>query len=207
MLLFSSGCHKKFDGVQHVEILYHPIQQMIVVRESSQCVATSTQWIDAAGVPITRMASKEFSEAVYENMCWKKEYSYRFRGITKERNGIKIMIFYLDEPQILLNARQKEKLISSGYNFNNSTAYIPYHEDPDDDNESEYLAAEYGYPEEWNHSIGMSYEMRTKRDSLISSLTDGDILTSSKIVDNPMIGHIPSRQELQDELNQLMMSM
>ena len=139
-LLLNSSCHKKLDGTQYVEILYHPIQQMIVVRESSNGVATSTKWVDDAGIPITKMASREFSEAVYENMCWKKEYSYRFRGITKERNGNRIMIFYLDEPQIMLSAKQKQRLISDGYSFNSSTAYIPYHENPEDDNESVFVS-------------------------------------------------------------------
>ena len=53
----------------------------------------------------------------------------------------------------------------------------------------------------------MSYELRAKRDSLISRLTDTDIHMNGMVVENPVIGHIPRRDELQEEFEQLLQSM
>ena len=204
-LLLNAACHKRFADVKHIEMLYHPILQTIVIRESSPANPVAIPWVLEDGTPVTKLMSRAFSQAVYENMCWKKDYAFRFRGITKERNGARIMLFYLDEPQILLSQKQKQKLVSDGCDPCQRVAYIPYRESPEC--EETAVAAAYGYPEEWNHSIGMSYELRAKRDSLISRLTDTDIHMNGMVVENPVIGHIPRRDELQEEFEQLLQSM
>ena len=49
--------------------------------------------------------------------------------------------------------------------------------------------------------------MRKKRDGLIDLLTEADIAEAGVVVDNPMIGKLPTREEVEDELEQLLMSM
>ena len=153
------------------------------------------------------MPAKEFCKAVYDNMCWKKNYKFRFRGITKERDGAKIMFFFLDEPQILLGTKQKQQLEAENIDMSGPTAYIPYKEEPGNDTVIDFEGATYGYPEEWNHNIGMNYELRARREAAISSITAKDILEKGVYKENPLIGHISTKEEIQEELEELLMSM
>lgn len=205
-IVFNKACHKRIDA-QYIEMYYHPILQAIIIRESNGDSECAIAWEKEDGSVIKSMPSKAFSRALYENMCWKKDYNFRFRGITKERNGVRIMFFFLDEPQIILGKKQKEELEADRDNLSAGTAYIPYKEEPEENAESKVTGAVFGYPEEWNHSIGMSYELRCKRDYAIGKITDQDILKEGMAIENPLIGHIPTKQEIEEELEQLLVSM
>lgn len=64
------------------------------------------------------------------------------------------------------------------------------------------------YPSEWKKErIGVSYAIRSRRDALVNAIQEADILESGIMVTNPMIGVIPSMEEIQEELDQLLMSM
>ena len=64
------------------------------------------------------------------------------------------------------------------------------------------------YPEEWmKRRIGINYFIREQRDSMINAITEEDIEETGVVVENPVIGHIPSRQEIVNELEELLMTM
>lgn len=56
---------------------------------------------------VSFISSRAFSTAIYESLHWKKEFSFKFRGITKERGMSKILVFSLDEPQIIVGKKYK----------------------------------------------------------------------------------------------------
>lgn len=47
----------------------------------------------------------------------------------------------------------------------------------------------------------------SKRDKMMDMVTRMDILTSGTVVDNPVIGKLPGRDEVLKELDELLMSM
>ena len=53
----------------------------------------------------------------------------------------------------------------------------------------------------------MNLECRLYRHKWVQSITAGDVMESGQVVENPMIGAIPSRNEVQRELDDLLMSM
>ena len=61
-----------------------------------------------SGTLSSGIAAKAFCEAVYEEQDWIDNYSFRFRGITRERGEHKLMIFFLDEPQIVASKATKK---------------------------------------------------------------------------------------------------
>ena len=206
-ICFNKACHDRFDGCKAIEIYYHPILQAIIIRECDAGLSTAVLWEKEDGTLIKTMPSRVFSKAVYENLCWKEEYKFRFRGITKERDGVKIMFFFLDEPQILPGKKQTQNMDLSEEEVEAGAVYIPYKVEPEKDEIADLTGALYGYPEEWNHSIGMSYELRSKREAAISRITARDILMNGVVRDNPLIGHIPTRVEIEEELEELLLSM
>ena len=63
-------------------------------------------------------------------------------------------------------------------------------------------------PEEWmKRRIGINYFIREQRDSMINAITEEDIEETGVVVENPVIGHIPSRQEIVNELEEPLMTM
>lgn len=46
-----------------------------------------------------------------------------------------------------------------------------------------------------------------QRDNVINRITEKDILQKGVLVENPMIGHIPSKDEIRSELEELLMTM
>lgn len=195
---FNKACLNKLGLDTHMEVLYHPVLQAIVLRtcEEDAINAISVErLIKKNKVPSFPAAA--FSAAVYEKMNWLSEYDFRFRGIYRERDGIRAIVFYLDEPQILVGKHAKELAEKYPTNETGMTCYIPYKDQP-----------QIAYPEEWQKRlIGISYELRKRRDRLVDTITASDIARASTIVENPLIGKTPSRQEILDEIDELLISM
>lgn len=55
--------------------------------------------------------------------------------------------------------------------------------------------------------MAISYEIKQKRDRVIDGLSAADIRNRGTMVINPFIGVIPSRAELEDELEDLYMAL
>ena len=204
---FNKACHTRLDDCEYIEIYYHPILQTLVIRKSDNSSPTAIAWKQNEKI-VKTMPAKTFCKAVYDNMCWKNDYGFRMRGITKEREGLKIMFFFLDEPQIILGAKQKQELLeTSGERLDEPIAYVPYKEEPGNDSVTDYVSAIYGYPENWNHCIGMNYELKARREAAISAITAKDILQKGVFKENPLIGHILPKRDIQKELEELLSSM
>lgn len=207
---FNKACHKKLGFCKYVEVLYHPILQTVVIREAAEDTPNRVEWEKEDGAIVGAISTPAFTDAVYENLNWKQEYSFKFRGITKERGIGKIIIFALDEPQILIPAKEKKRLQELGeWDENQQTRYIKYRNEPDENTSDTRVAGiDYAYPEQWKKNpIGMSYAIRRQRDNVINRITEKDILQNGVLVENPMIGHIPTKDEIRSELEELLMTM
>ena len=53
----------------------------------------------------------------------------------------------------------------------------------------------------------LDLKCRLYRNKWVQSITVSDVMESGQVVENPMIGAIPSRNEVQRELDDLLMSM
>lgn len=207
-LKFNKACHWKLDDCQYIEVLYHPIMQTIIVRKTDRDNCNGVEWKHADGKYVTQISSAVFSEAIYENLHWKKDFSFRFRGITKERGNVKMIYFSLDEPQILVGKAYRGKESAIGAESEEMVRFIPYRDTDEEDAESLVKDAECAYPAEWKKNrMGVNYFSRKKRDKMMDMVTGKDILTSGTVVDNPVIGKLPGRDEVLKELDELLMSM
>ncbi len=198
-VVFNKACHERLDNCEWVELLYHPVMQTVAIRKSSKEDTNSFRWVRDSGTAVAAVETIAFSEAVYEALDWIKDYRFRFRGITKERNGAKVILFSLDEPQILVGKRKNDETERCA-----PARFIPY------TNEAKADVAEIncvGYPKEWNRRQGMNCLIHRKRDEMISAITKEDIMSSGITAENPLIGSIPGRTEILRELDELLLSM
>ena len=197
---FNKACHKKLGFCQWVEILYHPLTQIIALRESNPSDENAVQWTTESGGCCQNIETKAFSDAVYESLRWIPEYRFRFRGITKERKREKIIFFSLDEPQILVG--KQSRVIDDR---STCTRYISYTTDHPKTTLSEEDCA--AFPKEWKGNAGLRYIFREKRNEIMSSVTADDIRRIGTEIENPLIGTIPKRDQILQELDDLLLSM
>ena len=144
-----------------MEILYHPIIQTIIIRQTTPDNPNCIEWEKEDGKLVSSISSRAFSTAIYESLHWNQPFGF-----------------------------------------------VKYKTDTGQENKPENNAIVCAYPEEWmKRRIGINYFIREQRDSMINAITEEDIEETGVVVENPVIGHIPSRQEIVNELEELLMTM
>lgn len=181
---FNKKCHEKLGKCDYIEILYHPIMQTIILKACNTFSSSAFRCVTPNGNFTNRITSPIFCNSLYENMDWIKKYDFKFRGILRERGQEKILMFFLDEPQILVD---KENEILQN---NKSVQYIKYKNNDDSIN-----------------TISIDYSIRKQRDKLADSITESDINVLGELIENPKIGKIPTKYEIKQELEELLKAM
>lgn len=199
------ACKSRFTKYSHVEILYHPVLQVVALRGCSPDAPNAVPLeTDKNNMPI---ATNSFTEAIYEKMEWISRYRFRFRGISRERGDSQLMFFLLDDPQILLPKKDRDRIEAEEAEHEQNARYIPYkvQEEAMVTEENPFHVA---YPEKWGgHRIGISYGLREQRNKLFSSLTEQDLRIDGTAVQNPLIGMLPDRLEVEYEVEQLLLKL
>ena len=209
-LSFNRTCHERLGNCEFIEVLYHPVLQTIVVRESDDSRQNSVRWVNDEGKPTSYISAKAYANSIYEEMGWICDYRFRFRGISRDRGASRVIFFYLEEPRIIAGKRARGTESDSDLSQENGAIrYIPYKADEsaqaDEVGDFNYARA---YPEEWmDGNIGVSMELRKRRDQIAHIVTEADIAQEGVIVVNPMIGELPAMEEVQEEFEQLLLSM
>ena len=162
---FSKACHSRLDDCEYVELLYHPILQVVILRKSDQGTSTAMHWQDDNDVH-SAFSARAFSGLILQTLNWKMNCRYQCRGICRGQGNAKFLIFELDESRILTGKNQYEQ-----------------------------------------ENCSMNLKCRLYRSKWVQSITVSDVMESGQVVENPMIGAIPSRNEVQRELDDLLMSM
>ena len=192
---FNRAAHTRLNNCKYIELLYHPILKTIAIRSCEELGANSFYW-DETKTSVNGILSKAFCKAIYDNQDWINTYRFRFRGVSRFKGNASIMMFYLDEPQILVDKATKEQYELNGNH--GSVQYIPYHN------------SELGNPSDYERKVvnfGVTIPLRKRRDHLIDSINESDITASTTSVINPLIGSIPTKEEVQQELDNLLLSM
>ena len=202
-LRLNGVCRSRLGDQTHVEFLYHPILKVVAVRSCHATNPNAVRWDESKSSGL-QLCTSAFSGAIYDQLDWMKKYKFRFRGVTRVRDGEKIIFFFLDEPQILVG---KDKKRLDAMDSSDSTAkYIPYKESECMEDGSSAASA-YTDPEKLYEHFGVSYEIKQKRDGIINAVSAADIRNRGTKVVNPFIGVIPSLGELEDELEELLEAM
>ena len=162
---FSKACHSRLDDCEYVELLYHPILQVVILRKSNHGFSTTMRWRDDNDVH-SAFSARAFSGLVFQTLNWRRNCRYQCRGICRGQGNAKFLIFELDESRILTGKNQYEQ-----------------------------------------ENCSMNLKCRLYRSKWVQSITVSDVMESGQVVENPMIGAIPSRNEVQRELDDLLMSM
>lgn len=189
----------RFKDCTYLEILYHPILQMLAFRTCNGNSSNAVCLKDDDGGFKKGFAAPGLCHAIYERMDWIENFSFKLRGVYRQRNGFEIMLFYLDEPLVIPDKATRDEYKVK--EKDKSIHYIPYRNAEYDENgnrvSEDILRPDFGVP----------IQMRIKRDRLLHSITGDDINKHGQFVKNTHLGDIPTRSEVLAELEQLLMSM
>lgn len=195
-------CHERLDNCRYIEMLYNPILQAIIIRASDDKTPNAVPWVTSNGKLELNFNAPAFCGAIYEQLNLIKDYRFRFRGVFRERGKSKILFFYLDEPQIMVGKRK-----AAEDNEDSFIRYISYKTDA----EQETIAPEsavFAYPEFFERNkFGVSYAIKRWRERITANLSEQDVYAHGVVVENPMIGKLPSKNEVEEEIQRLLQSM
>lgn len=105
---FSKACHSRLDDCEYVELLYHPILQVVILRKSNHGFSTTMRWRDDNDVH-SAFSARAFSGLVFQTLNWRRNCRYQCRGICRGQGNAKFLIFELDESRILTGKNQYEQ--------------------------------------------------------------------------------------------------
>jgi len=99
---FSYDAVKIFGEPMYVELLYHPLLELLVVRKSDSKNPHAIKWATYAKnrVVSRKVQGRGFVPILYDLCGWNEGNGYTVTGCMKERNGEKILLFYMNEPEI-----------------------------------------------------------------------------------------------------------
>lgn len=165
---WNNACFKQMDKPEKIEILFHPILKIILIRTTDTDNANGIQWKKNIGFHQS-IRAEQYCEAIYENMQWSSNDKYRIRGITRTAGSQKYMFFLLDDPIVIVDG---ESTVADG-------------------------------------SLGKTWYSYMRRQILtdsLSDMTEDDINAFGNPVDDPITGHLPTREEMLAEIDYILAS-
>lgn len=111
MLSFTYECVRKFDGIQYVELLINPVKKLFAVRPCNPKInKNAVQWAKLQNdVLISKnIHGTAYVNTLFELLGWNTAYKYRVRGIKREKNDEKLVIFDLTETELFISQNTPE---------------------------------------------------------------------------------------------------
>ena len=111
-ITFNTACLKKFEDVEYVEILFNSIERCIAVRPCDRDNINAVKWgtIRNGKWAVLPKSCRGFSEPLFELMDWNNECKYRFRGQYSKEDNEQILLFDLEEPEVIKHEIIQEDL-------------------------------------------------------------------------------------------------
>lgn len=184
-IAFNTACLRKFDNVEYVELLFNSVEKCIAVRPCEKSNANAIKWgtIRNGRWAVLPKSFKGFAEPLFELMNWKSECKYRLRGQFCSNADEQLMVFELDEPEVIVqensetnNIEQTEKTVS----------------------ENQKSARKILYPKVWSENFGESTG-RTIFLQRVAYKGNWDILRPAKTVEGM---EIITREVLDDLMSE-----
>ena len=204
-ITFNVACHRRLDNCRNVEFLYHPVLQTIVVRPCDENCSNAISWETDTGKIRNSMTAPAFCNAIFERMNWVDDYRFKFRGISRERGDSKILIFELDEPQILVGKRKKTT-VNCDSDCEAETRYIQCHKEETHQSKITDDRAFIAYPAELGNGFGISYALKQRLKDITHNITENDMKETGTVTDGGL-GDVPTKQEMLVEIDSILESM
>lgn len=102
-LCFNAACLKKFENVEYVELLLNLVNRCIAVRPCDENNPNAIHWgrLREGRWCALSKSCRGLAKTLFDIMDWDQDLKYRFRGDFIENDDQKVMLFQLDEPEMV----------------------------------------------------------------------------------------------------------
>ena len=104
-LMFSTECVRKFDKNPFVELLVHPSEHLLAVRPCKKETKNAVRWstLSEFGVSHPReVRGTAFGKTLYAIFGWTGECKYRVRGVYRQKDKERLLIFDMRETEVFV---------------------------------------------------------------------------------------------------------
>ena len=107
-LRFNTACLNKFQDVEYVELLLNSVNHRIAIRPCGKDNPNAIHWgkLREERWCVNEVGCKGFAGILFGLMSWEDDTRYKFRGQFIERDHQKVLLFELDEPEMLKTVEQ-----------------------------------------------------------------------------------------------------
>lgn len=102
-LRFNTACLKKFENVEYVELLLNSVDRCVAIRPCEKSNPNAIHWgrLKEGRWCASTLVCRGLAKALFDIMEWEDGLKYRFRGQFVEQGDNKLMLFELDEPEMV----------------------------------------------------------------------------------------------------------
>ncbi len=163
---FNTACLRRFEDVEYVELLLNAVENCIAIRPCDRDNPNAIKWgkLQNERWVINSFSCRGLAKLLFGLMNWDEDVKYRFRGQYIDAGEEKIMLFELDEPEMI-------KEITRVLNDE------PEEEDDDEQTDTEeYVLKEtvLCYPDAWAETCGRNAMDSTRVNFLTQQYYGGD---------------------------------
>ena len=110
-ITFNTACLKKFEDVEYIEILFNSVEKCIAVRPCNKDNINAVKWGTIRnGKWAVLPKSYRVQKPLFELMNWNDKCKYRFRGQYSKEDNEQILLFDLEEPEVIKHEMVQEDL-------------------------------------------------------------------------------------------------
>ena len=113
---FNTACLNKFQDVEYVELLLNAANRRIAIRPCEQDSPNAIHWgkLREERWCVNEVGCKGFAGILFGMMSWDDDTRYKFRGQFIERDDQKMLLFELDDPEMMKTMEQVAPIPSEG---------------------------------------------------------------------------------------------
>ena len=102
-LRFNTACLKKFEDVEYVELLLNSVDRCVAIRPCEKSNPNAIHWgkLKEGRWCASTLGCRGLAKTLFDIMGWEEGLKYRFRGQFVEQRDNKLMLFELDEPEMV----------------------------------------------------------------------------------------------------------
>ena len=142
---FNTACLKKFKDVEYVELLLNSVNRCIAIRPCEKENPNAIHWgrLRESRWFVSQISCRGLAKTLFDIMNWENGVKYRFRGEFIQNGEDKLMLFQLDEPEMI----KEEEIVLPPQES----------EEPEENEEVSEIVIKKRmliFPEEWENSFG-----------------------------------------------------
>lgn len=100
---FNMACLKKFGDEEYVELLLNTVERCIAIRPCSKDNPNAVRWgrLKDSRWSVSAISCRGLAKTLFDIMAWEEDTRYRFRGEYVGIGENKMLLFQLDEPEMI----------------------------------------------------------------------------------------------------------